>query len=440
MSTPTEPSFLTPSDTFVHRHIGPSEPEVLAMLQTVGVDSMGQLIDETVPADIRMEGDLDIGPGYGERELIEKLGTIAAKNRVMRSFIGMGYSDCITPPVIQRNVLENPAWYTQYTAYQAEISQGRLEALLNFQTAIADLTGLPLANASLLDEATAAAEAMAMCWAVGRRKRSRFFVADSCHPQTIAVMHTRAEAVGIEITVGDWREAQLGDDCIGALVQYPCTHGEIFDYADFAEQVHAAGGLLVVAADLLALTQLRPPGEFGADVAVGSSQRFGVPLGYGGPHAAFFATSEAYKRQMPGRIIGMSKDAHGAPALRMALQTREQHIRRDKATSNICTSQVLLAVMAGAYAVYHGPEGLTEIATRVHGLTRTLATGLELGGFELGDQPVFDTLCVGLGKRPAREIHAAAVERGLNLRPIDDHRVGISLDETTTVADIEALL
>jgi glycine dehydrogenase len=440
VSTPTEPSFLTPSDTFVHRHIGPSEPEVLAMLQTVGVDSMGQLIDETVPADIRMEGDLDIGPGYGERELIEKLGTIAAKNRVMRSFIGMGYSDCITPPVIQRNVLENPAWYTQYTAYQAEISQGRLEALLNFQTAIADLTGLPLANASLLDEATAAAEAMAMCWAVGRRKRSRFFVADSCHPQTIAVMHTRAEAVGIEITVGDWREAQLGDDCIGALVQYPCTHGEIFDYADFAEQVHAAGGLLVVAADLLALTQLRPPGEFGADVAVGSSQRFGVPLGYGGPHAAFFATSEAYKRQMPGRIIGMSKDAHGAPALRMALQTREQHIRRDKATSNICTSQVLLAVMAGAYAVYHGPEGLTEIATRVHGLTRTLATGLELGGFELGDQPVFDTLCVGLGKRPAREIHAAAVERGLNLRPIDDHRVGISLDETTTVADIEALL
>jgi len=409
------------------------------MLQTVGVNSMGQLIDETVPADIRMKGGLEIGPGYGERELIERLATIAGKNRVLRSFIGMGYSDCITPPVIQRNVLENPAWYTQYTAYQAEISQGRLEALLNFQTAIADLTGLPLANASLLDEATAAAEAMTMCWAVGRRKRSRFFVADSCHPQTIAVMHTRAQAVGIEITVGDWRAAEL-DGCIGALVQYPCTHGEVFDYADFADRVHAAGGMLVVAADLLALALLRAPGEFGADVAVGSSQRFGVPLGYGGPHAAYFATSEAYKRQIPGRIIGMSKDTHGAPALRMALQTREQHIRRDKATSNICTSQVLLAVMAGAYAVYHGPEGLTAIATRVHGLTRTLATGLELGGFDLGDQPVFDTLCVGLGKRPAGSIHAAARERGMNLRPIDDHRVGISLDETTTVADVEALL
>ena len=439
MSNNSTPSFLSASDTFVHRHVGPSAEEVRAMLDALELPSLDELVDRTVPRDIRMTGDLDLGPGYGERELIERLAGIASQNEVKRSFIGMGYSDCITPPVIQRNVLENPAWYTQYTPYQAEISQGRLEALLNYQTAIADLTGLPLSNASLLDESTAAAEAMTMCWAIGRRKRKRFFVSDACHPQTIAVVRTRAEALGLEVTVGDWRDADV-DDAFGALVQYPCTFGRVFDYEDFAARVHAAGGLLVVAADLLSLCLLRPPGEFGADVAVGSSQRFGVPFLYGGPHAAFFATREEYKRQVPGRIIGVSRDANGDPALRMALQTREQHIRRDKATSNICTSQVLLAIMAGAYAVYHGPDGLRTIAERVNGLTRTLAAGLELGGFTLDGEPFFDTLRVDLASRPAREILDAASAEGMNLRPIDDTHVGISLDECTAPADVSRLL
>jgi len=409
------------------------------MLDTIGAASLDQLIDETIPGDIRMQSELALGPPRGEREYLQELARCAGKNRVFKSYIGMGYSNCIVPGVIQRNVLENPSWYTQYTPYQAEISQGRLEALLIYQTVISDLTGLPLSNSSLLDEATAAAEAMAMAWAIARKKKSAFFVSERCHPQTIAVLQTRAEAVGIELRVGDHETAQL-DDCCGALVQYPTTEGTLLDYGAFAEQVHAAGALLVVAADLLALTILRPPGEFGADIAIGTSQRFGVPLGFGGPHAAFLATRDEYKRQIPGRIIGVSRDARGEPALRMALQTREQHIRRDKATSNICTAQVLLAIMAGFYAVYHGPDGLRRIARRVAGLTRVLAAGLSAHGHAVTNSAYFDTLHVVPADGDTTGLIARAQAAEVNLRTFDDGSVGISLDETTTVADVDALL
>jgi glycine dehydrogenase len=409
------------------------------MLSAVGADSLETLVDQTIPRAIRLQRELDLGPARGEHELLQDLRKLAGKNKVHRSFLGMGYSGCIVPPVILRNVLENPGWYTQYTPYQAEIAQGRLEALLNYQTMIADLTGLELANASLLDEATAAAEAMGMCWSIAGKDRGEFFVSQDCHPQTIGVIQTRAEALSIRVVVGDHETAKL-ENCFGALVQYPSTFGRVRDYASFTERVHEAGGLLVVAADLLALTLLRPPGDFGADIAVGSSQRFGVPMGFGGPHAAFLAARDAHKRQMPGRIIGMSRDSRGRPALRMALQTREQHIRRDKATSNICTAQVLLAIMAGMYAVYHGPEGLRAIARRVHGLAETLAAGLSALGWTMGPGPIFDTVLVESGPRTADELVSGALERGINIRRVGTRSVAIALDETVNTRDIEALL
>src|SRR6266850_3469890 len=381
-NSPTAPGIdresipLSNPDPFPRRHIGPSADETSQMLQALGYSSLDALIDAAVPAQIRLKRSLQLPAGRSEHEVLCALKDIAAQNQVFRSCIGMGYYDCFTPAVIQRNLLENPGWYTQYTPYQAEIAQGRLEALLNFQTVVIDLTGLEVANASLLDEATAAAEAMTMSHGL-KEGRNVFFVSETCHPQTIDVVKTRAKALGIEVVTGDHQTFQFNGQVFGALVQYPDTFGSIQDYSKCVETAHAAGALVIVAADLLALTLLRPPGEFGADVAVGSAQRFGVPLGYGGPHAAFFATREEFKRHMPGRIVGVSKDSRGRPALRLALQTREQHIRREKATSNVCTAQALLANMAAAYAIYHGPEGLKQIARRVHFMTTILALGLE---------------------------------------------------------------
>jgi glycine dehydrogenase len=436
-----DPSPFAPTDTFVRRHLGPSDADVRAMLAVAGVPSLDALIDETVPATIRLRRPLALGPERGERELLTELRATASRNEVYRSFIGLGYHGTITPPVIQRNVLENPGWYTQYTPYQAEISQGRLEALLDFQTMVADLTALPLANASLLDEATAAAEAMHLCHAADKQRRTRFFVSERCHPQTIAVVKTRAEPLGLEVVVGDHEKADFAAlGVFGALMQYPTSDGEVLDYAPLAAKLHARGALLVVAADLLALTLLRAPGEFGADVAVGSAQRFGVPMGYGGPHAAYFATRSEFKRDLPGRIIGVSRDAAGKPALRMALQTREQHIRREKATSNICTAQVLLAVMAGMYAVYHGPDGLRRIAERVHACAATLAAGLARLGARVAHARYFDTLRVDVGAGRAAAVLAAARARRINLREIDARSVGVALDETATEGDLRALL
>jgi glycine dehydrogenase len=440
----TSPDFLNPTDTFIRRHLGPTEADLREMLATAGVPSLESLSDAVVPSDIRLRRELNVPLHRGEQAVLQELRSIAGENRVHRSLLGMGYYDCITPAVIQRNILENPGWYTQYTPYQAEISQGRLEALVNFQTMVADLTGLPLANASLLDEATAAAEAMTMCLAVSRaagQERKTFFVSQDCHPQTIAVVQTRAEPLGITIEVGrtqaiDFSDAQLG----GILLQYPTTDGYVGDYSALVAQAHAGGLLVVVATDLLALTLLRSPGEFGADIAVGSSQRFGVPLGFGGPHAAFLATKEEYRRQMPGRIVGVSKDATGKIAYRLALQTREQHIRREKATSNICTAQVLLAIMASMYAVYHGPEGLRQIAEWVHGLTVTLASGLRQLGFDTGAEQIFDTLRVRLSKERSEQILIRADEQGFNLRRYDDNSIGISLDERSNEGEVRRLL
>src|SRR5665213_263262 len=429
-------SSVSPSP-FIARHIGPSADERTQMLQHLGFAEMDAFIAQVVPPSIRVEKPLQLPAGWDEHAVLTELRAIASKNQVFRSFIGMGYSNCITSPVIQRNILENPGWYTQYTPYQAEIAQGRLEALLNFQTMTSDLTGLPMSNASLLDEATAAAEAMHLCQNV-RPERNVFFVSETCHPQTIEVIRTRACPLEIEVVVGDHRTFQFHEKVFGALVQYPATDGTIFDYENFGKQAHEAGALLVVAADLLALTLLRPPGEFGADVAVGSAQRFGVPLGYGGPHAAFFATSDAYKRLIPGRLVGVSKDAQGRPALRLALQTREQHIRREKATSNICTAQALLANMASMYAVYHGPDGLKNIAGRIHLLTAILAEGLRRLGYSTGDL-YFDTLRVGLGDKGSVEIVRLAESHRMNFRVLDTHTLGISLDETTMEKDVEAI-
>jgi len=409
------------------------------MLETLGLRSLDELVDATVPASIRWEGPLRLPPARGESEVLAELAELASRNRVLRSYIGMGYHDCVTPPVILRNVLENPGWYTQYTPYQPEISQGRLEALLNFQTMVLDLTGMQVANASLLDEATAAAEAMTLCRRVlgpKAKDRDAFFVAENCHPQTIEVVRTRAEPLGIRVVVGDHR-AFRGEGAFGALVQYPGTDGAVEDLSGFAERVHAAGAQLVVATDLLALTLLRPPGEFGADVVVGNSQRFGVPMGYGGPHAAFLAAREEHKRQIPGRIVGLSKDAEGRPALRLALQTREQHIRREKATSNICTAQVLLAVAASMYAVYHGPEGLTAIARRVRAMTGALAKALERAGCGIASPVFFDTLRVKPGGRGGREVVDAALRAGVNLRLFPDGTVGVAFDETVGPKDVQ---
>ena len=438
--------------TFADRHIGPRPEDIKLMLTTLGYASMIDFIEDVVPADIRLPSAFTVNgdaTGLSESEVLTVLKELASQNQVYRSYIGMGYYNCFVPPVIQRNILEDPGWYTQYTPYQAEISQGRLEALLNFQTMVIDLTGLPIANASLLDEATAAAEAMGMCFANVPQKISRkFFVSETCHPQTIAVLQTRAEPLGIELQIGNHRDVNFDTPILGAIVQYPATDGAIYDYSDFAEQVHAAGGLFVTATDLLALTLLKPPGEFGADIAIGNSQRFGVPLGYGGPHAAFLSTHEELKRSIPGRIAGVSHDANSKPAIRLALQTREQHIRREKATSNICTAQVLLAVMAGMYAVYHGPNGLKRIAERVHAHTCTLRAGLEELGYDTGESPCFDTVSVTIPSRrgevasPLNEVTSplhSARARQINLREIDATHIGISLDETTTSADVEEL-
>ena len=364
--------------SFIPRHIGPTEADVRAMLELLGYDSLDALIDATVPAGIRLRRPLAIHAPMSEHEALANMRSIAQRNQIYRSYIGLGYYGCFTPPVIQRNVLENPGWYTAYTPYQAEIAQGRLEALLNFQTMVMDLTGLEIANASLLDEGTAAAESMTMSHALrGKPGKETFFVSDECFPQTIEVVKTRARARGIDVVVGDWRKAAIGADVFGVLLQYPATDGAVYDYRQFCERAHAVDAVVTAATDLMSLVLLTPPGEWGADVCVGNSQRFGVPLGYGGPHAAFFATRDEFKRHIPGRIIGVSRDADGKPALRMALQTREQHIRREKATSNVCTAQVLLAVMASMYAVYHGPERLTGIANRIHELAATLAAGVE---------------------------------------------------------------
>ena len=431
---------LEPSDTFVYRHLGPGAEDIKQMLALLGYETLDGLIDATVPATIRLNRALDLGSPRGEHELLAEIRRMAGKNQVFRSLIGMGYYDCIVPPVIQRNILENPGWYTQYTPYQAEISQGRLEALVNFQTMVCDLTGLPLANASLLDEGTAAAEAMTMCRRISAGEKNGFFVAADCHPQTIAVVQGRARPLGITVHVGDVSKIDLEQQNLyGILLQYPTTDGRIYDCTELIERAHAAGALVVVATDLLALTLLKPPGEFGADIAVGSAQRFGVPLGFGGPHAAFMATRTEFARQMPGRLIGVSKDTHGHVAYRLAVQTREQHIRREKATSNICTAQVLLAIMAGMYAVYHGPQGLRRIARRVHGLTQVLAAGLRRLRLEIGAEPFFDTLRIKLGKRRAHATLGRACKQRINLRDYGDGSVGVSLDETTTKADVVTL-
>lgn len=411
------------------------------MLEVLGLASLDDLIDKTVPQSIRQNKPLNLPAPLSEQAALAKLKAMALENEVFRSFIGMGYYNCITPPVIQRNILENPGWYTAYTPYQPEIAQGRLEALLNFQTVIIDLTGLEIANASLLDEATAAAEAMAMSYGISKNKSKAFFVSADCHPQTIEVIQTRARPLGIEVIVGNHQEFNFEQLVFGVLLQYPASDGAIYDYRTFVQQAHAQGGLVTVAADILSLTLLMPPGEFGADIAVGSTQRFGIPLGYGGPHAAYFATKEEYKRQVPGRIVGVSKDVQGKTALRLALQTREQHIRRDKATSNICTAQVLLAVMAGMYAVYHGAEGLKNIAENVRYLTAVLATGLQKLGYKLGSSEVFDTVRVELGDRAnSADILNYAAARKINLRVLSNTAIGISLDETTTIGDVFELL
>jgi glycine dehydrogenase len=428
---------LEQRDAFAGRHIGPSSDDQAQMLSVLGYPNRAAFIDAIVPEGIRSRSALPLPGPRTEAEALADLRAIAAKNRVFRSFIGQGYYNTLTPGVILRNVLENPAWYTAYTPYQPEISQGRLEALINFQTMVCDLMGMAIANASMLDEATAAAEAMTLCLRAGKRKSMVFFVADDVLPQTIAVVRTRAAPLGIEVRTGSAMDA-AGVDCFGILLQYPAANGEVADYRALVEAVHERGGLVVVAADLLALTLLSPPGEWGADVVVGSSQRFGVPPGFGGPHAAFFATRDELKRNMPGRLVGATVDSQGNPAYRLALQTREQHIRREKATSNICTAQVLLAVIAGMVAVYHGPQGLVRIAQRTHRLTTTLAAGLVELGMKPENASWFDTLTIKTGARTA-EAHAKAEARGVNLRVIDDSRLGISLDETATREDVVLL-
>ena len=430
------------SESFQSRHIGPDDDEAASMLRTIGASSMEALIDEAIPARIRLPRPLNLPPGLPEHEYLRMLRTVAARNQPFRSYLGLGYYDCVTPSVILRNVLENPSWYTPYTPYQAEIAQGRLEALLNFQTMVRDLTGMEVATASLLDEATAAGEAMTMLHRVHSRRdepgTSQFLVADSCFPQTIDVLKARAEPLGIELIVADIKTAQFTDRMFGALVQSPDESGTVHDLRDFIARAKAAGLLVAVATDLLSLTLLTPPGELGADVAFGNSQRFGVPMGYGGPHAAFFATLEKHVRQAPGRIIGVSVDAHGNRAYRMSLQTREQHIRRERATSNICTAQALLANMASFYAVYHGPKGLTAIARRVHALAALLARELAKIGVKQLNAEFFDTLRLAVGD--AGRLREAALAARQNFRYRADGTVNIAVDETTNLDDIEAIV
>jgi glycine dehydrogenase len=427
--------------TFANRHIGSSDSQIQEMLGVLGLSSLDALVQATVPQDIRLSQSLNLPTAQAEEDVLAELRRLSTHNQVYRSFLGMGYYDCLTPPVIGRNILENPAWYTQYTPYQAEIAQGRLEALLNFQTMVADLTALPLANASLLDEATAAGEAMSMCRALSTLQGRTFFVAEDCHPQIIAVLQTRARPLNISIALGNPDTLDFSnEETFGILLSYPATDGTLRPYETLVHRAHESGALVVVTTDLLALTLLVPPGEWGADIAVGSSQRFGVPLGYGGPHAAFLATKEEFKRQIPGRVVGVSKDARGQKAYRLALQTREQHIRRDRATSNICTAQVLLANIAGMYAVYHGPDGLKEIATRVHHLTELTAAGLRRLGCQLYSNTFFDTLRVRCPQLSSDRIINNGQRNLINLRRYVDDSFGISLDEVTTMKDVCQLL
>ena len=435
------PTNFSQQDSFVDRHIGPDEQEINEMLRQVGASSLDEFIRSVVPDAIRTGVTISLPQPEGEQEALGELKKIALQNKMYRSLIGMGYYGTITPTVIQRNILENPGWYTQYTPYQAEIAQGRLEALLNFQTMIVDLTGLEIANASLLDEATAAAEAMSMLFGTkGHPSNAVFFVSNECHPQTIDVVKTRAKPLGITVEVGDFETHAFSGRVFGALLQYPTTDGAVHDYHSFCERAHAAGVLVVVAADLLSLTLLTPPGEFGADVAVGSTQRFGVPMGYGGPHAAYFSVKDTYKRNMPGRIIGVSVDSRGQRVLRMALQTREQHIRREKATSNICTAQVLLAVMASMYAVYHGPRRLRGIAERIHNLANSLAKGLRELGYTILHEDFFDTLHVAGGRDSLLKVKSELEKHQINVRYFEDGSIGISLDEVSTTGEVQSLL
>jgi glycine dehydrogenase len=432
---------IAPPTTFASRHIGPDERQVAHMLRVVGEPSIPALIDSTIPEAIRLRRQLKLAAPQSEHELLQTLESIASKNDVWRTYLGMGYSDCVTPPVILRNVLENPAYYTPYTPYQAEVSQGRLEALLNFQTVVSDLTSMPIANASLLDEATAAAEAVHMMHSLrGGEERRAVFLSHSCHPQNIEVVRTRGQALGLDVVVGDPLTFEPSARFFGVLLQVPASDGALDDVAPIVERAHVQGALVAVACDLLALTLITPPGELGADIAVGSAQRFGVPLGYGGPHAAFFACTEACVRKLPGRIIGVTIDVHGNRALRMALQTREQHIRRERATSNVCTAQALLATMASMYAVYHGPEGLRAIALRVHALAAALATGLRRLGIHVAHGRFFDTLRIEGDPRRVAGWFAEARRRRMNLRRIDETSLGVALDETTQPGDVDELL
>ncbi|MEO9820581.1 MAG: aminomethyl-transferring glycine dehydrogenase [Paracoccaceae bacterium] len=432
-----EPTDYLPYDFANRRHIGPSPAEMEDMLTVLGVDSLDTLIDQTVPKAIRQEEPLEFGKAKSERELLHHMRGVASKNKVLTSLIGQGYHGTVTPPAIQRNILENPAWYTAYTPYQPEISQGRLEALLNFQTMVCDLTGLEVANASLLDEATACAEAMTMAQRVAKSKSKAFFVDQNCHPQNIALVQTRAAPLGIEVIIGDPSEMDA-EAVFGALFQYPGTHGHVRDFTDDIAALHAAKAIAIVSADPLSLTLLKEPGAMGADIAVGSTQRFGVPVGYGGPHAAYMSCRDAYKRAMPGRIVGVSVDSHGNRAYRLSLQTREQHIRREKATSNVCTAQALLAVMASFYAVFHGPKGLKAIAQRIHRKTARLAEGLKQGGFVVQPAAFFDTITVDVGPLQSA-VMKSAVDEGINLRRVGETRIGITLDERTRPSTIEAV-
>ncbi|KAJ1982921.1 glycine decarboxylase subunit P [Dimargaris xerosporica] len=439
--TPTWGLFPS-TDQFVDRHIGPSPEDITVMLKQLQLDSMDQLLDRALPDSIRAPHPLALAPGVSEAELLTSLKALASQNELFKSYIGMGYTNTQVPPVILRNLMENPGWYTQYTPYQPEISQGRLEALFNYQTMVSDLTGLPIANASLLDEGTAAAEAMAMCLNAGRKKRRTFLVDAACHPQTIACIRTRAQGLGVQIVVDHIAACDLDAvkaDLCGILVQYPTTHGQLVDYSPLFAKVHSYGAQVACATDLMALTLLKSPGELGADIALGNSQRFGVPLGYGGPHAAFFACTEEHKRRLPGRIVGLSRDDQGRPAYRLALQTREQHIRREKATSNICTAQALLANMAVMYAIYHGPQGLRAIAHRIHRMTMTLARGLMDLGHQVVNATFFDTLTVRVSTSAAQVLASADAAR-VNLRQVDAQTVGVTLDETVQASDLVALL
>jgi len=427
-------------EKFEKRHISVRKSDLPAMLQTVNVESLDQLIEKTVPANIRLKKPLNLPTALSEVEYLKKMKQVASKNKVFKSYIGQGYYGVNTPTVILRNILENPGWYTQYTPYQAEIAQGRLQALLNFQTAVIDLTGMEIANASLLDEATAAAEAMFMQYNLRKNKEANiFFVSENIFPQTLDVLRTRSESYGIVLKIDDHQNIELTDDIFGGIVQYPAATGDIFDYKAFADALHSKGMTLGVIADIMSLALLTPPGEWGADVVVGSTQRFGVPMGFGGPHAAYFATKDAYKRNIPGRIIGVTIDAANNYALRMALQTREQHIRRDKASSNICTAQALLATMAGFYTVYHGPQGIKKIAKRIHSITTLLVKALTELGYTIENQTFFDTITVQVGDL-IESIHAEAINQEINLRYDSSATVGISIDETTTLDDIKSLI